>query len=72
MAVLDHCLLDLSLGKSNPSKPTRRRFVFEAMWVRDERCREVIESVWESFHDCTNDSIVDQIKRCQSQLKWWN
>lgn len=72
MAASDHCLLDLSLRKSSPSKPTRRRFVFEAMWVKDERCREVIEAMWESYHVGTNDSIVDQILRCQSQLKWWN
>ena len=72
MAKSNHCLLDLSLRKSSPSKPTSRRFVFEAMWVKDDRCREVIESAWESFLEGVNGSIVDQIKRCQYQLKWWN
>ena len=46
--------------------------MFEAMWVRDERCREVIDSTWESYQDVTKDSIVGKIVRCQTQLKWWN
>lgn len=46
--------------------------MFEAMWVRDERCREVIDSTWESYQDVTKDSIVDKIVRCQTQLEWWN
>lgn len=70
MAASDHCLLDLSLRKSSPSKPTSRRFVFKAMWVRDDKCREVIESEWESSFEGANGNIADQIKRCQSKLKW--
>lgn len=72
MAASDHCLLALSLRKRSPSKPTSRRSVFEVMWVRDERCREVIELAWEPLHANTNCNIVNQIKSCQSHLKRWN
>lgn len=43
MSVSDHCMLALFLTKIKRPKPTKRRFVFEAMWARNDRCREVIE-----------------------------
>jgi len=44
MSALGHCLLTLFLRKSMPSKPMKKRFFFEAMCTRDERCKEVIET----------------------------
>nr|POE75657.1 hypothetical protein CFP56_42805 [Quercus suber] len=47
MLTSDHCLLSLWLRKRKPSRLMKKRFFFEAIWTRDERCREVIESAWD-------------------------
>ena len=72
MSTLDHCLLALFLRKKKLIKPTKMRFMFEEMWVRDERCRGVIESVWVLTQVSANGCIADKIKMCQSQLRQWN
>ena len=50
MSALGHCLLTLFLRKSMPSKPAKKRFFFEAMCTRDERCKEVIETAWDPLN----------------------
>ena len=72
MSASDHCMLSLFLTKKKCRKPTKRRFVFEAMWVRDERCREVIERAWDPFRECGDFSIGGRIRSCQAQLQGWN
>lgn len=47
MSASDHSMLALFLMKMKRPKPLKRRFVFEAMWARDDRCREVIERAWD-------------------------
>ena len=61
MFASDHCMLALYLTKKKRTKPTKRRFVFEAMWARDERCREVIERAWDPFRECGDFSIGGRI-----------
>ena len=39
MSASNHCLLALFLQKKRPFKPMKKRFLFEAMWVRDGGCR---------------------------------
>ena len=72
MSASDHCMLSLFLTKKKRRKPTKRRFVFEAMWTRDERCREVIERAWDPFRECGDFSIGGRIRSCQAQLQGWN
>ena len=43
MSASDHCMLALFLTKIKWLKPRNRRFVFKAMWARDDRCKEEIE-----------------------------
>lgn len=72
MSTSDHCLLALFLWRKKPTKPVRRRFFFEAMWARDERCREVIELAWDPLQASMNFNIVEKIKSCQFHLQRWN
>ena len=44
MAASDHCLLNLSLRNRMQRRGSRKRFMFEAMWTREEGCKEVIET----------------------------
>ena len=70
MATSDHCLLALFLRKKVPPKKVRKRFFFEAMWIRDERCKEVIEGAWDPLR--ADVDIQARIKNCQVQLRRWN
>ena len=46
--------------------------MFEEMWVRENSCRGIIESVWAPTQASVDGCIVDKIKMCQSQLRQWN
>lgn len=71
MAASDHCLLALFLRKKAPPKrKVRKRFLFEAMWTRDDRCKEVIEGAWDPLR--VEVDIQERVKNCQGQLQRWN
>ncbi|KAL0009864.1 hypothetical protein SO802_004972 [Lithocarpus litseifolius] len=72
MSTSDHCLLALWLQKRKPSRPIKKRFFFEAMWTRDERCREVIEAAWDPLNGNPEELFQDRLKHCQVQLLNWN
>ena len=67
MSILDHCLLMLSLSRRQPKKQWKKRFFFEAMWTRDERCREIIEGAWKRLY-LSNGGKVTLIKSTLSNL----
>ena len=50
MAPSDHCLLNLSLRKRVQRRGSRKQFMFEAMWTREEGCREAIETAWDPLN----------------------
>ena len=62
--------LALFLRKKAPPKKVRKKFFFEAMWTRDERCKEVIEGAWDPLQ--ADVDIQERIKNCQGQLRSWN
>ena len=64
MSISDHCLLMLSLTRKQPKKQGRKFFFIEAMWTRDERCREIIEGAWELDRVDSKGGIRGRIKRC--------
>ncbi|XP_023928141.1 uncharacterized protein LOC112039498 [Quercus suber] len=72
MPASDHCLLELSLKKRGHPKPTKKRFFFESMWTRDDRCREVIETAWDPLRECPMFQLQDRIRSCQIHLQEWN
>ena len=72
MPISDHCLLSLRLSKEQRQKLAKKRFMFEAMWTRDDKCREVVEAAWDPVRGDPNFQINDWIKRCQEQLQRWN
>ena len=54
MFASNHCMIVLYQKRKNPTRPAKRRFMFEAMWTRDERCRQIIENAWDPLRDDTN------------------
>ncbi|KAL4606562.1 hypothetical protein ACB092_09G112200 [Castanea dentata] len=42
------------------------------MWIREERCREIMEEAWESSRLKEREGILNRIKRCQDHVQSWN
>lgn len=60
----DHCLLSLSLKNVCPRKHVKKCFQFEAMWVREEGCKDVVEGAWDPYRGDAGYSIRERLKRC--------
>ena len=68
----DHCILAIS-DSPPPSRRNKRRFHFEAMWVKREDCHDVIEEAWHSGTlSATPEGIASNLQRCASALASWN
>ncbi|XP_023874724.1 uncharacterized protein LOC111987261 [Quercus suber] len=72
MSSSDHCLLYLTLKNVHPRKPVKKRFQFEAMWVREDGCKDVVEEAWDPYCGVSGYSIMERLKRCQVSLQGWN
>ena len=46
--------------------------MFEAMWVREAECKEIVDMAWNSYTEESDMPIQERIERCQSNLKGWN
>ncbi|KAK9988680.1 hypothetical protein SO802_028919 [Lithocarpus litseifolius] len=70
----DHQPILLSLDANGEHQKWHRKlFRFEAMWVSDSGCHEVITRAW----DCTPDgtpmfATTSKLKRCKQSLKVWS
>ncbi|XP_075674788.1 uncharacterized protein LOC142643979 [Castanea sativa] len=70
----DHWPILLSLDVNGEHQKWRKKpFRFEAMWVSDSGCREVITRAW----DCTANgtpmfATTTKLKRCKNSLKAWS
>ncbi|KAL4654499.1 hypothetical protein ACB092_01G383700 [Castanea dentata] len=50
-----------------------RPFRFEAMWVTDERCEQVVHSTWDMGSEIDPmSSVLVKVSHCQEQLTTWN
>ena len=44
----------------------------EAIWIREEGCKEVVESAWDPLRGDPEIKIMDRLKSYQKHLKRWN
>ena len=71
---LDHRSILLSLDINGENKKWRRKpFHFEAIWVTNFGCRDIITKAW----DCTPNgtpmfATTKKLKRCKRMLKAWS
>lgn len=50
-----------------------RPFKFEAMWLKDKTCENVIKESWEDVNDMILKCVLSKkISTCQENLKIWN
>lgn len=72
MSNSNHCMLVLALKCSQPRKPMKKMFIFEAMWTREDGCREVIELASDPLSCDSRTTIMDKLKHWHDQLQSWN
>ena len=71
-STFDHCILTIT-DSPPPARKSKRRFHFEAMWVKREDCREVIKAAWDSGAlSVTPEGVASNFKRCADALVIWN
>ncbi|XP_075640325.1 uncharacterized protein LOC142612079 [Castanea sativa] len=69
MSSSDHCLLALFLNKDHQQRRGKKRFFFEAMWTREEECKEIIELAWDPYRDDSVLSIQERIERSSQRRR---
>nr|POF00302.1 hypothetical protein CFP56_60094 [Quercus suber] len=70
----DHCMLCLQWGRdTRNSKRTGKLFRFEAMWLRDPCCPEVVNEAWERGLSISSGfPIHNCLHSCREALERWN
>nr|POE65772.1 hypothetical protein CFP56_45895 [Quercus suber] len=74
MSSSDHSLIAIHLHRSKPQKlVSRPLFRFEAMWLQDPRCAEVVQDAWhEGLSKAGGTPITNCLDNCCNHLTVWN
>nr|XP_023892075.1 uncharacterized protein LOC112004085 [Quercus suber] len=74
MPSLDHSMLTIHLKQPQSRRPCYRPlFRFEAMWLHDPRCAEVVQEAWhEGLYMANGDPIINCHNTCSHRLTEWN
>ncbi|WCJ39421.1 hypothetical protein M5689_020411 [Euphorbia peplus] len=62
----------LLLDTDGVRKDHFRPFRFEAMWIKEGRCKDIVDSAWKGNGFTTASSVMDKISKCATSLKAWN
>lgn len=68
----DHCPISIDL---EPSLMVRKKksFRFEAMWVREQGCEQVIKDLWHNTRgNSASEKVSNGVRQCSSDLSEWN
>ncbi|XP_075670157.1 uncharacterized protein LOC142639915 [Castanea sativa] len=74
MSTSDHSLLSIRFRPpiARP-RPSGRLFRFEAMWLRDPRCAEVVQDAWQDgLLKPDGAQITNYLNSCRERLTTWN
>ena len=74
MSTSDHSMIVVSTPSTKPRyKRPRPPFRFEAMWLRDPRCAEIVEDAWmEGLYQPNGAQIRNCLDSCRTRLSAWN
>jgi exonuclease III len=70
----DHCPLILDIPDGLRVQRRKKIFRFEAMWVKDEQCRGVVEQAWGDVvgEGSLMFQVVEKLKGCRAALIGWS
>ncbi|XP_075665642.1 uncharacterized protein LOC142635351 [Castanea sativa] len=72
-SVSDHSPLALQMVQKQRNKKARKTFRFEAMWLRYQRCEEVVKKAWEEGKLTSSGSMLGScLEKCWARLEAWN
>ncbi|KAK9985942.1 hypothetical protein SO802_030893 [Lithocarpus litseifolius] len=73
-SVSDHSMLVLKTDSNSRRSPRRPKlFRFESMWLRDDRCNEIVSMAWEKgVHGGTEWPFSKCLEECRTALVSWN
>lgn len=72
MSASNHYFLAMLLKKKQHGNRGKKLFSFEAMWTREEECKEIIELAWDPYMKDSFQPIQERLERCQQNLQCWN
>lgn len=69
----DHAPIMFQGARFSSKRQNRsRHFYFEAMWIRDEGCENVVKKAWNKLSLTQNSPVDVKLNFCAEQLKNWN
>ena len=72
-SVSDHSPLTLRMALNMRKRKAKRMFRFEAMWLKDQGCEEVVQKAWEDgMIGSTGSTLESCLEKCRSSLEAWN
>ena len=71
--ISDHSSLALRMVQKWRNKKARKTFKFESMWLRDQRCEEVVQKAWKEGKLTSTGSMLESCsEKCRTKLEAWN
>ena len=68
----DHCALILT-DQQFPQRHKQKRFHFEAVWIRHEKCREIVQETWRNQIGINSQTdLIGGLKECAETLTKWS
>ena len=72
-SVLDHAPLVLRMTQKLRCRRQKKSFRFESMWLKDQRCEQVVIDAWEKGRFSTEGHVLQNcLEQCRSSLDEWN
>ena len=72
-SVSDHNPLLLQLFSKKKRQKFKKLFRFESMWLKDERCKDIVTEAWREGLCLASDfPILSCMESCRNKLEVWN
>ena len=73
-SVSDHSSLALRMVRTERgNRKIKKPFIFESMWLRDQRCEEVVHEAWEEGKVTNTGSMLGScLEKSRAKLETWN
>ena len=69
----DYSPLSLHLVPKKKKKKIRKSFRFESMWLKGNRCEEIVKAAWEEgVHSGVDGVLKSCLEHCRHDLNAWN